>query len=112
MCSNSYSLQLFYVYIIQCNAHHQCKWAPGNDAKNHFCGTGESADPGNGNRVAVGQCGKCQVLAAGGGGLSVITQSVPFGPGDGRAAPTSCGNGDVCCDTGECAGSNADCTST
>ena len=107
MCSNSYSLQLFYVYIIQCNAHHHC-----HGHKTPFCGTGESAAFSHANHVPVGQCGKCQVLAAGGGGLSVITQSVPFGPGDGRAAPTSCGNGDVCCDTGECAGSNADCTST
>ena len=95
------------MYIIQCNAHHHC-----HGHKTPFCGTGESAAVGSAaaNHVPVGQCGKCQVLAAGGGGSSVITRSTEHGPGDGRTAPTSCGNGNICCKTGECAASHDRCS--
>ena len=86
--------------ILQKCSGYSCSHGKGADAAKPFCGNSLSANA-TANKVPVGECGKCQLNADGGGGASICelkANDLINCPAD-----TSCQPSKVCCKTGECA---------
>ena len=87
--------------LFQCNSNALCRTATGAETAKPFCGTFSSAI--GANTVAIGTCGKCQLQIGGGLGPSDCTSS------GGTCVLGSCDTGEVCCQSGACGSSQANC---